>query len=78
LKTQWISQTKDTANKLLSQTDWMLVRKIERDIDVAAGTATYRADVVAEANRLETAISAATTVEQLIAAVASTSFPSAE
>jgi hypothetical protein len=78
LKTQWINQAKGNANSLLSQTDWMLVRKIERDIDVPAATVTYRAAVIAEANRLETAITAATTVEELIAAVESVSIPSVE
>jgi hypothetical protein len=78
LKTQWINQIKDNVNKFLSQTDWMLVRKIERNINVPAATATYRAAVIAEATRLETAITAATTVEELITAIESASFPSAE
>ena len=78
LKSQFINQFKATANSLLIQTDWMLVRKIERDVAIPAATVTYRAAVVTEVNRLETAISAATTVEELIAAVQSASFPSAE
>jgi hypothetical protein len=78
LKSQWISQFKTTANSMLSATDWMLVRKIEREIDVPAATVAHRAAVVTEANRLETAIAAATTVEALITAVESASFPSAE
>jgi hypothetical protein len=78
LKNQYISQFKQTANNLLSQTDWMLVRKIERDVAIPAATVTYRAAVVTEVNRLETAITAATTVAQLITAVESASFPSAE
>ena len=56
----------------------MLVRKIERDVDIPAATTTYRAAIVAEANRLETVINAATTVEGLITAVESANFPSAE
>ena len=78
LKSQYINQFKGVANSLLSATDWTLVRKIERNIDVPASIATYRAAVVAEANRLETAIAAATTVEELIAAVDSALFPSAQ
>jgi hypothetical protein len=27
LKSQWTATVKDTANKLLSQTDWMVIRK---------------------------------------------------
>ena len=78
LKSQWIANFKDTANKLLAQSDWMLVRKLERNVDIPAKTTTYRAAVVAESNRLETAISAATTVQQLITAVESASWPTAE
>jgi len=78
LKTSYIKQTNVLANSLLSQTDWMLVRKIEREIDVPAATTTYRAAVVAEANRLVAAITASTNIEELIAAVNSTSFPAAE
>lgn len=78
LKSQWISQIKDTSNKLLAASDWMLVRKIERNVDVPSATATYRAAVVAESNRLETVISSASTVEELISAVDSANFPAAE
>ena len=78
LKSQWIANFKDTANKLLAQSDWMLVRKLERNVDIPAKTTTYRAAVVAESNRLETAVSAVTTVEQLITAVESASWPTAE
>jgi len=74
LKSQYINQFKQTANSILSQSDWMLVRKIERNIDIPAETATSRADVVAEANRLETAISAVDTVEELITVIQSANF----
>jgi hypothetical protein len=30
LKHQWTATVKDTANKLLSQSDWMVIRKVER------------------------------------------------
>ena len=78
LKSQYIAQFKNTANKLLDQTDWMLVRKIERDVDIPAATATYRAAVITEANRLETAITAATTISAFITAVNSQNWPTAE
>ena len=69
LKDYWISQIKDTAGKLLAQTDWMIVRKMERSIDVPAATATYRASVVSECARLETAITSAADVATLISVV---------
>ena len=78
LKSQWIAKFKDTANNLLTPTDWMLVRKLERNVDIPSATSTYRAAVITEANRLETAISSATDVEDLITAVNSAAWPSAE
>jgi hypothetical protein len=74
LKTQYINQYKQTANSMLASTDWMVVRKLERDIDIPAEVATQRAAVVAEADRLETAISAVTTVEELITVIQSANF----
>ena len=53
----------------------MVIRKMERDIDIPTDTATFRASVITESNRLETAINAATTVEELITAVQSANWP---
>jgi hypothetical protein len=78
LKSQWIRQIKQSANSLLSQTDWMLVRKIERDVAIPAATVTYRAAIITEANRVETAINAATTITAFISAVNSLTWPTAE
>ena len=74
LKSNFISQVKTTAGSILAQTDWMVIRKAERSVDIPSSVATYRAAVVAKASELETAISAVTTVEQLIAL--NLSFPS--
>jgi hypothetical protein len=71
LKSQWIAQVKDTAGKLLAQTDWMVIRKAERDVAIPADVVAKRAAIVAEANRLETAISACADVPALIAVVGS-------
>ena len=74
LKSNFIAQIKTTAGSILAQTDWMVIRKAERNVDIPSSVATYRASVVAKASELETAISAVTTVEQLIAL--DLSFPS--
>jgi hypothetical protein len=66
LKSNFISQVKDTAGKLLAQTDWYIVRKAERNVDIPANIVTKRATIVTEADRLETAIGNVTTVEALI------------
>jgi hypothetical protein len=67
LKSGHIEQVKRTANSILSQTDWMIIRKAERNIDIPADVATYRAAVVAKASELEATISAVTSVEELMA-----------
>ena len=69
LKSQWIAQVKDTAGKMLAQTDWMVVRKAERNVDIPATVVAKRAAIVAECNRLETAIAACAVVEELIVVV---------
>ena len=69
LKAQWIAQVKNNANAALTQTDWMVIRKAERNIDVPADTTAARAAIIDAANAKEAAITAATTVEELIAAV---------
>jgi hypothetical protein len=74
LKTNFIAQVKTTAGSILAQTDWMVIRKAERSVDIPADVVAYRAEVVAKANKLETAISAVTTVAQL--AALDLSFPS--
>lgn len=77
LKSQYIAQTKQSAGLLLAATDWMVIRKAERNVDIPAATQTYRAAVVAECARLETAISGAASVEALIAVVNAQNWPQA-
>ena len=66
LKSQFIAQVKDTAGKLLAQTDWYIIRKAERNVDVPADVVTKRANTIAESDRLEAAITGVTTVEELM------------
>lgn len=75
LKSQWTAQVKQTAGSLLSQTDWMVIRKAERNIDIPEATQTFRAAVVTEADRLEAAIAECETVEALIEVVNSQDWP---
>jgi hypothetical protein len=74
LKSQFIAQAKQTAGSILAQTDWMITRKVERNVDVPASTAQYRNSIVVRADELEAAIAAVATVEALIAL--DMSFPS--
>jgi hypothetical protein len=78
LKTNWTAQVKETANKLLAQTDWMVIRKVERNVDIPADTVTYRAAVITECTRLVTAIDGAEDVPALIAVVTAQNWPTTE
>ena len=75
LKTPMTFQVKDTANKLLAQTDWMVIRKYERDVAIPSATATYRAAVITECARLETAIADASDVDALATVMQGQNWP---
>jgi hypothetical protein len=47
----------------------MVIRKVERSVDIPETTATYRASVITECTRLVTAIEACADVPALIAVV---------
>ena len=66
LKSTWVAQVKATAGSMLAATDWMVIRKAERDVAIPADVVAKRAAIIAEADRLEAAINACTTVEALI------------
>ena len=75
LKTVMTTEVKDTANKLLAKTDWMVIRKYERDVAIPSATATYRAAVITECARLETAIADAANVDALATVMAGQDWP---
>mgnify|MGYP004385184515 CR=1 FL=1 len=62
-KSNGIVRAKDTAGKMLAQSDWMVVASVERDRAVAEDWAEYRAAVIAEADRLEGEYNAAESYE---------------
>ena len=63
-----------TENNLLAETDWMYVRKKERNIDVPSNVVTSRAAITTEATRIRTAIDAASTYEGVESAFSSANF----
>lgn len=75
LKHQWTETVKQTANSLLSQTDWMVIRKVERDVAIPEATVTYRAGVITECTRLVTAIAGAADVPALVTVVTAQTWP---
>ena len=66
LKSTMIAQVKHTAGTMLASTDWYVTRKVERNVDIPTDVAAKRLAIVAESDRLETAIKACTTVMLLI------------
>ena len=67
LKTTCIAEIKQTAGSILAKTDWYLYRLAERNVQVPAEIVTHRAAIIAESDRLETAIAAVTDIVELIA-----------
>ena len=68
-KSDGIAQAKDTAGKMLAQSDWMVIASVERSRVVADDWAEYRAAVIAEADRLEGEYNAAESYEAIDAIV---------
>jgi hypothetical protein len=71
LKSYHTETVKSAANSLLSETDWMVIRKLERNIDIPADVVARRAAIIAECDRVVTAITTATDMESFIEAVKS-------
>jgi hypothetical protein len=69
LKSQFIAQIKDTAGKLLAQTDWYVIRKVERGVEIPSKIVTQRAKIIQEAERLELAITECEYLEPFIKVV---------
>jgi len=58
LKTIWIRQTKETANGMLSPTDWLVTRKSEKGTVIPDATTTFRDSVRTKCAEIETNINA--------------------
>ena len=56
LKSIWVAKTKQTANSLLSSTDWYVTRKSESDVAIPSTITTYRTAVRTASGTIETAI----------------------
>jgi hypothetical protein len=77
LKYTMNAQVKSQANSALASTDWMVIRKAERDVAIPDATVTYRAAVITECARLETAIAGAANVDALQAVMQAQNWPDA-
>jgi len=65
------SNLKQTVNgqqgSLLLQTDWMYIRKIDKDVEIPAHIQTYRDSVRVQGDAMKAAIDGATTTEEIVA-----------
>ena len=78
LKSTWTSNFKQQANTMLASSDWMVIRKAEREIELPLKTAIYRSAVVTECTRLETAIKNSVTMEDFLDVISGQNWPTNE
>ena len=67
LKSTYINQTKNTANYLLSKSDWEITRKAEKGTAIASATSTYRDKVRTACDTIETKINNCSNLKEFIA-----------
>jgi hypothetical protein len=75
LKSERTARVKEQANEQLALTDWMVIRLAERETAIPSATATYRAAVITECARLETAIAGAANVDALAVVMNAQNWP---
>jgi len=78
LKSTWTSNFKQQANTMLAPSDWMVIRKAERAVELPLKTAIYRSAVVTECTRLETAIKNSVTMEDFLDVISGQNWPTNE
>lgn len=71
---QWVTQTKQTAGSLLSQTDWYIVRQAETGTETPTEVLLERLQIRELSNGKEQLINATTTTEELAAYITSSEY----
>lgn len=71
----WDSQTKDTANKLLFPTDWMIVRESDNGTPCPTDTKTWRQSIRTSCGTKLNNINATTTTDELAAYITGPDYP---
>ena len=71
---QWVSQVKQTAGSMLSQTDWYVIRLSDSAKPVPTSVQLERSEIRRFSDEKEAAIEATTTTEELAAYVTSAAF----
>ena len=75
LKYSFKNRIKSQANSALAPTDWMVIRKAEREVAIPDATVTYRAAVITEYDRLKAAITGAADVDALAVVMGAQNWP---
>ncbi len=78
LKTTCLKEIRNKTNELLKPTDFYIIRNEVEGLEIPASVSTYRSEVIAESDRIQTAIPTVTTVEELIEVMNSVNFPRVE
>lgn len=71
LVVQWVSQMRQTANSLLSGTDWMVIREQDNGTAMPADWKSYREDIRLTCNNRVTLLEATKTTDQLATVIVS-------
>ena len=66
LKTIWIRKTKETANNMLSKTDWLVTRKSEKGTAIPDAITTFRDSVRTKCAEIETKIKACSSLAEFM------------
>ena len=75
LKTTCLAEIRNTTNQLLQPTDYYIIRNAAEQLEIPESVSTHRAAIVTESTRLQEAIPAVTTVEELIEVMSSANWP---
>lgn len=67
VRTNAIAQVNASAYSLMLPSDWMITRKVERNVDVPEAWATYRAAVITASTAARTAYESASSVDEIVA-----------
>ena len=78
LKTNCTKEVKITSNRLLKPTDYYILRNAVEELQIPASVSTYRTAVIAEQERVVTAIAGVDSVEELIEVMSSIAWPEVE
>lgn len=77
LKSLCLAEIKTTTNNLLQPTDFYIIRNHVESLEIPTEVSTYRSAVVTESTRLQIAIPAVTTIEELNEIMSTIAWPTA-